>query len=512
MARSGPGGLAKSWRRLRRRPVGVQIGAAAVVVIIVVAIVVATTAGSSKKTPGTTPGTSTPTGGLAAAIKVLDNASTSSRGVTATSINVVFPVSNLTNLASNFGFAGDAEFAQQNNAITTFVDAVNANGGINGRKINPMIEDFDPTNEATMRAQCLQWTEGNPPVFAVVDGLGSWTGDNQLCITQEGHTPFIGQWTTTTNWTQQGAPYLWWTGPDQASILSTLVSWAKGAGLIGGTRKLGIVAGDRTSDQVALNDYLLPDLRRAGIPTPLIETIPANPSDSASTGSAAPLIVQRLQAAGVTSVVPLMPFNAMFPYIQAEAQQQYYPKLLLSDYEGSIASALGLIPVPYEKELDGQQGVTAETLGAAPPSLGGKAGYDAGVENCYKIWHAAHPKPIPGQTLIHGETASTYIEQQGPIAGWCQGIELFATAARKAGRDLTRRSFVEAMATIKNFQGTYSPFLSYGPDTFAGPDQYQVVQIHNNVPPSSACALTSQKITQGTCWEVISGWRPLVTG
>jgi hypothetical protein len=37
---------------------------------------------------------------------------------------------------------------------------------------------------------------GNPPVFAVLDGIGDWNGDNELCITQEGHTPFIAEWTT----------------------------------------------------------------------------------------------------------------------------------------------------------------------------------------------------------------------------------------------------------------------------------------------------------------------------
>ncbi len=434
--------------------------------------------------------------------------------MTATKINVVFPVSNLTTLSSNFGFAGDAEFGAQVKAIHTFVNAANAHGGINGRQINPMIENFDPTNEAGMRADCLQWTQGNPPVFAVVDGLGSWAGDNQLCITQEGHTPFIGQWTTTSNWTQQGAPYLWWTGPDQSAILSTLVAWAKGAGLVGGKRKLAIVAGDRASDQKALKSYLLPDLKRAGVATPMVETIPADPSDSASTGSAAPLIVQRLQAAGVNSVIPLMPFNAMFPYLQAESQEKYTPKLLLSDYEGSIVSTLGLMPAPYENELNGQEGVTVETLGGtdAPPTAVPKGGYDPGVENCYKVWHAANPKPLPGQTLIHGEAPSPYIEEQGPIAGWCQAIELFVTAAKKAGHNLTRRSFVNAMASIKNFQGTYSPTLSYGPGKYAGPDDYQVVQLHNNVPPSSACVLTYQKKTQGTCWHVIQSWRPLVTG
>jgi hypothetical protein len=276
---------------------------------------------------------------------------------------------------------------------------------------------------------------------------------------------------------------------------------------------VAIVAGDRASDQQALKQYLLPELKRDGIAKPMIETIPAGASDAAATGAAAPLIVQRLQAAGVKTVIPLMPFNAMFPYLQAESQQQYYPKLLLSDYEGSIESSLGLIPQPYEKELNGQEGITVETLGGTDaPIPVSEGGYDPGVEKCYKIWHAVYPKPAPGQTLIHGEKATSYIEEQGPISGWCQGIELFATAAKKAGRDLTRRSFVKAMAGITSYQGTFSPNLSYGPGKYAGPNDYQVVQIHNNVPPSKACVLTSQKITQGTCWHVIQSWKPLVTG
>jgi hypothetical protein len=509
MASSGPGGFGRFWRRFRRRPVGVQLAVALAIGAIVGVVVAVSATSSSNSTTTTTVATSAST---AAGQTALDHASTSSRGVVGNTINVVFPTSNLTSLASNFGFAGDVEFGEQDKAIHVFVNYINDHGGINGRKINPMIVPFDPTSETGMRALCQQWTQGSPPVFAVIDGLGSWTGDNELCITQEGHTPFIGQWSTVGSWTQEAAPYLWWTGADQGQILATLVQWAKSAGLVGTNVKVGILAGDRSSDQDALNDYLLPDFQKAGLPAPMIETIPANPSDTAATGSAAPLIVQRFQAAGVTSVVPLVPFNAMFPYIQAESQEHYYPRLLLSDYEGSIASALGLIPVPYETELNGQEGITAETLGGVdgPQALVGKGGYDPGVQNCYNIWHAAYPNPPPGQTLIHGEKPSPYIEEQGPVAGWCQGIELFADAARKAGRDLTRRSFVQAMASIQNFQGTYSPLLSYGPGQYAGPSQYEVVKIHNNVPASSACALTYQKITQGTCWVVIQSWKPLV--
>jgi len=289
----------------------VQVVALVVVIAVIGGAVYGITGATSKKaTPGSTgtSGTTAPTGnsgtssglGLGGPSGVgVDEASTSTRGVTSNSINVVFPVSNLTSLASNFGFAGDTEFGAQKAAIHTYVNAINDAGGINGRKINPMIVNFDPTNEASMRALCKQWTEGSPPVFAVLDGLGSWTGDNELCITQEGHTPFIGQWTTVTNWTQEGSPYLWWTGPDQAQILATVVSWGVSSGLLDNTHRVGVVAGDRTSDQVALNQYLLPDLARAGIKDPLVETLPSNPADTAASNSAAPLVVQRLKAQGV---------------------------------------------------------------------------------------------------------------------------------------------------------------------------------------------------------------------
>ena len=100
----------------------------------------------------------------------------------------------------------------------------------------------------------------------MVDGIGAWTGDNQLCITQEGHTPFIGQWTTVTNWTDQGSPYLWWTGPDQAAILQAVVDWGLSARLLGGTRKVGVIAGDRASDQAALDECSCPPSTGPGSP------------------------------------------------------------------------------------------------------------------------------------------------------------------------------------------------------------------------------------------------------
>jgi hypothetical protein len=475
----------------------------AIVVVVIVGAVVWIAKGSSSTgdvATGGAPNGSAPPGSASGTPTV-----TAAPGVTATSIQVVFPVVSLNSLAGKEGFATDTEYGQQENAINTFVNDINAKGGINGRKIDPKIVQYDPTDEAGMRSLCKDWTQGSSPAFAVLDGIGAWEGDNELCITQEGHTPMISQWTTVSSWTQQGAPYLWWTGVDQTVMIDTMVKWASQAGLIGANQKVGILAGDRAADQAALNQALLPALKDAGVTDPVTATIPANADAAQATIAAkAPQVVQQFRDAGVTSVIPLIPFNAFFPYLQAETDQEYFPKLVLSDYESSIQAALGLIPVPYEKALDGQQGVTALTLGDSDyPGPADQGGYNAGMQGCYDTWKAANAPPAPPD--------SPYLEAQGPVAAWCQVIRLFAQAATQAGPNLNHQTFTSAMAGVQNFAGTYSPILSYGTTKYYGPTQYRVVKLFNNDPPSPDCKPTWEGKAQGTCWVVTQNWQPLVT-
>ncbi len=483
--------MERSWQLAGR-----HLGSARIRILVAVSVAVALAA-----SPTMTPSA----GATGASLSPVSSASTSSRGVTKNSIAVVFPVVALNSLAGREGFAEDAEYGEQTKAIQLFVRTINDGGGIRGRKIVPIISSYDPTNETQMRSLCKTWTQGSPAVFAVLDGLGAWTGDNQLCVTQEGHTPFIGAWSTVTNWTKEGSPYLWWTGPDQATILQAVVNWGLSAHLIGGTIKVGIIAGSRASDQVALNAYLLPDLRSAGV-DPIVKTIDADPNDTATTGTQSPLVIQQLRSAGVTSVIPLMPFNVFFPVLQAETTQQYFPRLLLSDYEGSILSSLGLIPIPYAKALDGQEGVTTETLGGIdddrPQSQGG---YNTAVRQCWTVWHKVYPQVPPGNM-------NDFIEEQGPIVGWCQAIHLFATAAIAAGPGLNRRTFVTAMSRIRSYPGTWSPVLSYGPNKRYGPTEYQVVKLHINSPPSSLCKQGVGQPPPATCWVSVQPWEPLPAG
>ena len=111
-------------------------------------------------------------------------------------------------------------------------------------------------------------------------------------MTQEGHTPLISAWSTISDWTELGSPYLWWTGADQAPVLKALVQWGVSSGRLGAGKKVGVVVSDQSADQAALNYFLMGYLKQAGI-TPQVFTITGR-----STGRPVPTRTRSLPSSG----------------------------------------------------------------------------------------------------------------------------------------------------------------------------------------------------------------------
>ena len=106
--------VGRAWRRFRRRPVAVQAGAGIVVIAIVVGIIVAAASGGGGKSSGGSvsagPTTTAAQAASTSTSQPLAQVAPSTRGLTPTSIDVVFPVANLNALSDQIGFAGDPEF------------------------------------------------------------------------------------------------------------------------------------------------------------------------------------------------------------------------------------------------------------------------------------------------------------------------------------------------------------------------------------------------------------------
>ena len=417
----------------------------------------------------------------------------SDRGVSPTTIRVVFPWPNLGPIGQATGL--DTSSEDNVRSITTFVNDINARGGINGRKIDPEIVSFNPLDDSDMRSKCIKWTQ-DEKVFAVVDSI-AWHDDHQLCITQEGHTPLISGWSAVPLFTQEGNPNLWWTGPDEAAIVQNLVRWAVARHALTPQTKFGIVSADRQQDTISVNQYLLPALRQAGLQAADVEGMHFDSSDGLDSSIQAPGIVTRMRAKGVTTVIPMLPFLNLSAFMNEAKNQKWNPVELLSDYESGLTAGLGLADAGYAN-ADNQVGPTSYVLGTHDDTRG----YDPQGLDCYNVWMKANPGVTP--------PPAHWLEATGTAMTWCENIRLFSQAAALAGPSLTRAGFDAAMAKIDHFPGTVVPDLSFSSSRHAGPHQYRTIQIHEN--GDKKCPKKADGGDQGSCWLILSDWQEMQTG
>ena len=427
----------------------------------------------------------------------------SDKGVTPQKIHVVFPKADLGPIGQATGLTADED---ETTAINAYLKDINDHGGINGRILEGEIVTYNPLDDANMTSLCKDWSDSGD-IFAIVDSYG-WHDDHQLECTESGHVPLISRWTTVTDWTNRGAPYLWWTGPDQVQVIDNLV--ATSADVLR-SKKYAVIAGDRAGDQRAL-EYLKDSLSRAGVPAPFsIDSIPFN--EQAASG-VIPAIVTKYHVNNVRVVLPIVEFLAMLQFLQQEDSQytgtwddrtdpdnplpddpSRPPRLLLSDYESEIQGLLGIAETKYAKELQGSTGPTAFKLGdqEAPP------GYTDLGRHCSDAVHAYDP------------SMTSNLEGPGADMMWCQNIYLFAQAATMAGNNLTRDGFNAAMRQIQGFTGGVVNVLTFGQDpyVYAGPQQYRTVEIWVNDRKNNKCTFfQSDGGPQGSCWLIKSDWGP----
>jgi ABC-type branched-subunit amino acid transport system substrate-binding protein len=404
----------------------------------------------------------------------------SDRGVTAEKIKVVFPYADLGPIGSATGLDPGSE--DEPTAITAYVNDINSRGGINGRLIDPEIVKYNPLDDAEMRADCKDWTESQE-IFAVVDSYG-WHDDHQLCITQEHHTPLISKWTTVTDWTDRGNPYLWWTGPDDVEVLDNLV--ASSLDTLRNNR-FAVLVSDRESDKLALA-YLEDSLARAGVK----EAIPPQQLsfNTATAQAQAPAVMTQLKLHDVKVVLPVLPFLQLVTFLNEEHSQHVRYELLLSDYESAIQAMLGLAESVYKNELQDTVGPTAFRLGSDEDPRG----YTALGQTCSDQYHKQDP------------SKKDNLEGPGAAMTWCQNVYLFAQAATDAGDNLTRDTFNDAMSRIQGFGGSIVPDITFGAGVHAGPHLYRTVQIHVN--DDKACPKKDDGGDQGSCWLILQDFQP----
>jgi hypothetical protein len=409
----------------------------------------------------------------------------SDRGVTATSVKVVFPWFDFTQTGKITGTVAKTENAE--NAIKAYVNYFNSTGGIGGRKIDPLITEFNPLNDGDMRAKCIKWADDDK-VFAVVDSEG-WHSGHQLCLTQEKQTPLVTSFTTVNEWTRRGAPYLWWTGPSSEETIANWILWANERKLL--DKKIGVALADRPED-VIVKKLMEDGFKRVG-KTAHFEVLPYDGAGASST-AALPGAVQRMKT-NAEHLFMLLPFTQFNSWLTAAESQNYYPRYIVSDMGQTAIVAEALLAQQHPRSVNNAIGPTYGFFGQYGPPWR----YSPAEQKCNEIWKKAYP------------TADD-IDQAGVAARWCQNTTVFVEAARRATEAnngaLTRKNWAAAMGTIRDFPGVMTPTLSFSPTDYAGSTKMKVIIVSTDMP---RCKREVNDEETGACMLEVEPFGPMRT-
>lgn len=415
-------------------------------------------AGASTASGATASGGATPTatgsgGGTAAAAPVERTAS--DQGVTPEEIKVGFLIPNIGGL----GPAGSAalEIREDSEAvIKAYVDYVNKNGGVAGRKLVHVTEDADPVNASSQQAACIKLTT-DEKVFAVFD-TASTLGVAQNCYAQKGVilTTTASATNSEQNFQRNGG-MLASSGSSQNRVLLNWTDLALAAGQIGpGKGKLGILSTECAPDPEAIDGDFKPYLKSKGV-----EYVDVRVScDLAAAQQQVGGAVLQFRQAGVDRVLPSAIFVTVNNYLQAAEAQQYRPQYLCSDMWGLCLDI-------FTRNFP--QAQWANTKGFTFSHSGeDKAGIpnSPAVKRCNDILVEAG---VPGITEQMGRDA-------GAVA-FCDSFFLWVTAMRNAPPNPRRADFPAALAAIGDqWQSPYANIARFGGNKFNGGDDYAPVQ------------------------------------
>ena len=383
----------------------------------------------------------------------------SDQGVTKTGIKLGFLIANTSQLgAAGFkaGIAGD-----QQKIIKAWMAEFNRTGGVNGRKVSAVTQDFDVLSVDNMQAACKTMTR-DEKVFSVITA-GGYDSVAQLCIAKENKTPLISTDPEPEQWYAESKPYLYSTYMSKDRIARNKADWLKQGGWLRPTDKVGVIYHDIPNVAPSVEKSLLPALKRNGI-TP--KTVIKLASDSNQALNQINNAVLQMRQDGVTFVSFQMNLIFKSQFMQVAENQNYFPRYDDSDvYFGCQNFVTAAYPA---RSFDKTQCLTG-TLGGLQKTY---------TTNAFtKLADQVYKRTFPQGYATEGDGAEAQEGQRALNYGLGSEILLWHQAAVRAGTQLTRPLWGQAMQMTGEFtqQAQYCS-MRFGPDKFDGADQLSVVQ------------------------------------
>ena len=330
-------------------------------------------------------------------------------------------------------------------AYQALFDDINANGGINGRTVEPVYAAVNPIGTAPSEEVCLQLTE-DEAVFAVI---GFVYADAALCYLETHQTAMVGGSMTPERLERAAAP---WFTPEAGSDLETDVIRAfDEEGLF--DEEFAVFA--NITDDALLNQTVLPLLDELGVEPVDSAVLDAPENDFAAQNAAAAVIAERFKSAGAQKVLVIG--GGGVTWANGIEATDYRPTTLFTgraSIDAYVGDEAGRDPSVLEGAIVGGLYSAPSGQGLEEPS----------IQDCMAIQEQA------GLELV--ELSEMTEDGEGVADGSaCGYVALFRAIAEAAGEDLNYGTFRQAGNELGELEipGFPDPF-TFGPPPAADGD------------------------------------------
>ncbi len=353
----------------------------------------------------------------------------------------------------------------EKNVWQAYFDAVNAAGGINGRKLVMDFKQYCPVPGTGVQAStlCTAFTDDDH-VFAVLGTLADFSGDTQGCITGT-HKTILMSFLLDQAWIDKAPPGLL-VAPDivRERRVEVILDLMQRQHTLAG-KKVAVLGEAVTKDEV--NHTVVPGLERLGVQTGATAILNISGSDTAAAQRQLDSFIERWKADGV---------NALFMVGQQVSSKQFVEKIKKQMPSVTLIADNGeVLGYGQDYVVDHIKNDPYTGLISADGEPGAVHDQGENYKQCAAIYKSAFHTDAPRwDTVIPGPNKKT-VDTYGLLEDACTLSQMFAAIARKAGPNLNNATWTNAVWHIGSVPDMDTHYASLGKGKYDADDTFRLV-------------------------------------
>ena len=366
----------------------------------------------------------------------------------------------------------DSVYVNQPQAYNAYIDNINANGGINGRKVVPVFKFICPLQAAGAVSACTSLTDDSK-VFAVVGSMYDPTGDAQLCVSKQHKTILITDSLTQSIISKAPPGLLVSPGITSDRRLKVIMSLLKSQHTLDG-KTVAVLA--EAADSSPVDAVVKPALDAMGVKQGSKALLTISGADTTAAQAQLDSFIEKWKTEHVDTLIMVGEEASSKQFV--EKIKAALPHLQLIADTTSVASGgqdevkAGVTPNPYDGIITAEGRIFLEHSRTPHYTY------------CKKIFEKQTGIKIPLPNVVvklpNGQQNDIY----GNAEDACSYVTMFQDIATHVGKDLNNTNWTNTVNTLGPVKVMNTDFASLHAGKYDADDTYGLVAFDPSVKPN----------------------------